>query len=188
MSIGKTGDKITPLSLLEINEVPSEPEAGNLSGAMSPKEIEYLFWVIVGSFRVMNFANSRRQDSSENVSLSIQGVLISSPFAVPKGKFGSFGLTYRNLRTATEFSVLMAALDMFLVQFPYHKYAGIRISTIVSRNKGCTVPISLIHVSKIMNVKLGVLATYIMGDKVAEELKKIFKDGEEFLDLHSYGH
>ena len=90
----------------------------NLSGAMPPKEIDYLFWVIVGSFRVMNFANSRRQDTSENVSLAIQGVLTSSPFAVPKGKFGSFGLTYRNLGTATEFSMLMAALDMFLLGFP----------------------------------------------------------------------
>ena len=46
----------------------------------------------------------------------------------------------------------------------------------------------MIHVSKIMNVKPGVLATYIMGDEVAEELKRIFKDGEEYLEMHSYGH
>ena len=79
MLIGKKEDTITPLSLLELVEYPSEPETGNLSDAMPPKEIENLFWVIVGSFRIMNFANSRRQDTSENVSIAIQGVLTSSP-------------------------------------------------------------------------------------------------------------
>ncbi|KAG8179928.1 hypothetical protein JTE90_025253 [Oedothorax gibbosus] len=67
---------------------------------------------------------------------------------------------------------------MFLSRFPNCAAAKIRICTIPSRYRGCTVLTSLRQLAEIMGMKLGELIFFCFTDPLLNDVVRIGKEGE----------
>ena len=84
------------------------------------------------------------------------------------------------------FRKLAAALDMFLCKFPFHEWGCLRIATLPSRYKDCSAFTVIGQFEESTKRDLGYLARFIWSEKVADDLDRIMKRGQEINQDDSY--
>lgn len=94
--------------------------------------------------------------------------------------------SYRHWIGDKWYCALIAFIDMFLVKFPKHRLAKIRIGTQTSRHKDCAALIDLTNIVERSGLDFVGVAMWVWKKKVADDLERIRKDGEEIDTLHSY--
>lgn len=75
---------------------------------------------------------------------------------------------------------------MFLVRFPSHELSEVRIGTVTSRHKDCSVLQSLQYIKKIFTMTFPQLSLWLWSRSLCTEFKSVFKTGEEINKRDSY--
>ncbi|CAN8016386.1 unnamed protein product [Ixodes persulcatus] len=81
---------------------------------------------------------------------------------------------------------MVAAIDMFLYRFPTNQYATVRVGTMASRYKDCSVFTSLCSTVSAVSIPVEELYRWIYVREVAKEAFEMLQDSEEMDDEYSY--
>lgn len=85
-----------------------------------------------------------------------------------------------------QYSKVIAGLDMFLVRFPSEDYSRLRLCTIGARYKDCAALVGVEYLRNLLNVDFGEIFMWIWTKGVANDMRRVFKKGEEITTMHSY--
>ncbi|UNP59544.1 N protein [Rhizoctonia solani rhabdovirus 2] len=85
-----------------------------------------------------------------------------------------------------DYRVAVAAIDMFMNRFKDHQYGKIRVVTLTSRLKDCTIFGTILWFSKLFNMPTNEAFEYLWTEQLAENVERIYKDKNELDQEHSY--
>nr|AXF38751.1 MAG: nucleocapsid protein [Shelduck rhabdovirus] len=86
----------------------------------------------------------------------------------------------------SDYCKLIAAIDMFLNKFPNHPCAEIRWGTLPSRHRDSAALTGCAHLCRVLGQDLHVAVQWAWVKSVANDLRRIFKAGEELAIEESY--
>lgn len=84
------------------------------------------------------------------------------------------------------FKQMMATLDMFMTEFPSCPYSGLRMGTIISRYRDCSVLMSTHALMNSLGLKITELARWIWTRNCAMDLIRVGKRKQEIENSRSY--
>ncbi|QQP18750.1 putative nucleoprotein [Soybean thrips rhabdo-like virus 2] len=185
VTIGKSGDTVSPISLLAVEEKESVPDTP-IGSVLDEKMYLERICMILAIYR-MESASKAPGTYRDTVVSRMEEVLKGHPFNV-----GSIDLAPLLIRTNwarnETYRKLVAAIDMFLVHFKDHHLAPLRVTTLTSRDKDCGGMIALQDLSKIMGKSVGESLTFVLDKRVSKEVLRIIKEGDESGKDESYFH
>ena len=184
--IGKRGDTITPLSLLQLKEVENPVAGSSVVGKQGFDTVSQVGWELISMYRIIMIRDNIDQVYTKSIKESVKSVFRGSPFSVNINPFIAYGGVRGVIQDRSDYMMLVAALDMFMSRFHLHKYAPSRVATINSRDKGCTTLQSLQYVDIQLNLRVAEFVLYIYDSKVRTETINVLKAGEELGMPHSY--
>jgi len=145
-----------------------------------------LFWSMIGSYRLMGINTAQLiADYRRRIESRLQDYLGTNPWNAEH--ISMFANSNRSLAERREYTVLIAAIDMFFHRFPKHDLAGCRIGTITSRNKSAAALNSLIYIRDLLGVSYGTLFSYLPYKLLLPEVKRMSKEESQELP-NSYTH
>lgn len=86
---------------------------------------------------------------------------------------------YKSWLSYQPYIKMMACVDMFLNEFPFHPYAQARIGTIISRFKDCSVLLSTYLTTKYLGLSFTEFAPWIWNRSAAVQFARVVRGGEE---------
>lgn len=181
IQIGVAGANVNLSNLLDIDPTEDVPD-GLLTGpGMSDRQVKKYIVAICGVYRL---AQIDRDDYRANVLAKINNQL--SKMGPENVNMAISAEKYLSWKSDTSFVRIMAAIDMFLNEFPNHVYAPARNWTNVSRLKDCSVLASTQYICEFLGLDFDGLAKWILTEQSADQFKRITKEGEELEDARSY--
>ncbi|AFR23533.1 nucleocapsid protein [Adelaide River virus] len=181
VKIGRKGDKITPLSLVNVMIEEDELIDGKRNNGVNKKDDKWIMLVITSYYR---FAFSQNQNHRSNLitklNLQLRTFLKDPPTIVD-----NMGL-FTSLISNINFTKLISALDMFLNRFKNNDWSYLRFGTIASRYKDCSALMSLSHVCDVTGMKMEEFMDWIFVYSTGEDMIKLMKEGNEIDNPMSY--
>lgn len=93
---------------------------------------------------------------------------------------------YQKWLAYTPYTRIMATIDMFLNEFPYHKFAQARLGTIISRFKDCSALLSTKLIMDTLGFQFEDFAPWIWTKRCDDQFLRVIKGGEEMDNTRSY--
>nr|WCD55362.1 MAG: nucleocapsid protein [Adumi ohlsrhavirus] len=180
-NIGLTGNRITLRHLIDFEydeEAPPLVASGPIMG--DGEVLKY----IIAICSIYRLAQVTREDYKAQILNNVQNLM--APLGDPELDVGNALLTLKRWLGYQPYVKMMAVIDMFLNEFPYHTYAQARIGTIVTRFKDCSTLISTAHITKSLGLTFEEFAEWIWTKKCADQFMQIIKGGEEVDNPRSY--
>ncbi|CAN8019532.1 unnamed protein product, partial [Ixodes persulcatus] len=113
-------------------------------------------------------------------------LLTAAPFKKSKADFTGAAQSYAGLVSEPAYMCMVAAMDMFLYRFPTNPYATVRVGTIASRYKDCSVFTSLGQTIDTAAIPIEELYRWMFVREVAEEAYEMMQYSEELDKEYSY--
>lgn len=176
---------ISPMSVLRIvdnKEVITSPEGEAIDeeGKMT------LFCILLAGYRyglaAEVFQGDYKIDILKRINLVVRNEPISLRLDLTVGEVQGYNSWINNL----DFRMLIAALDMFWIEFPDSTGSQLRVCTLNSRYKDCSSISELRHLSQMTSLTIGRALEYIFFTRVRDEVVAIGRPGEEFEKEDSY--
>lgn len=180
-TIGLKGAKIKLSNLVEFQ--PSETPPSLYTGDSDPTPGDLLkpMIAICCCYRVLNAAREDyRQKLIENMDKFLNGI------AGPSISIGTAAPQYGSWLTYKPYCQIMAAIDMFLNEFPDNMYSQARIGTIASRFKDCTTLVDTHTIISTLGIDIIDLSEWIWTSRLADQYAQVVKVGEEVDNPRSY--
>lgn len=95
-------------------------------------------------------------------------------------------IAYRSWLHHAPFLKMMAAIDMYLNEFSRHEYAMVRLGTIVSRFKDCSMLVACNYLSDIIGMDFVDLCEWIWTTTCARQYDRVLEEGQEMDQSRSY--
>ncbi|AEI17641.1 nucleoprotein [Obodhiang virus] len=181
VKIGKKGEKITPLSLLNIMIEEDDLIDGKRNNDVTKKDDKWIMLIITSYYRFAFSQNpNHRSNLITKLNLQLRTFLKDPPTIVD-----NMGL-FASLISNVNFNKLISALDMFLNRFKNNDWSFLRFGTIASRYKDCSALMSLSHVCEVTGMKIEEFMDWIFVYSTGEDMIKLMREGNEIDDPLSY--
>ncbi|KAH9382085.1 hypothetical protein HPB48_022430 [Haemaphysalis longicornis] len=184
--IGGEGEQITPWSLLSIET----EDGGSLDAPVvskAPRSEFGLLGMVVCIYRLVEARKRGTASYEAALQGKITGVLRSAPFGCTDAEWAT-GASKRFHAWCSDkaYLALIAALDMFFQRFRNHELAVLQVGTCSSRLKACGVLESIDRVCLAVGLTRIECFKWAFFVPLVDELRVIFKEGEELGVAHSY--
>nr|WAK77193.1 MAG: nucleoprotein [Rhabdoviridae sp.] len=185
VKLGETGSELTPWSLLEIvfSDVPP-PAAPDGTGVMMSEE--GLFGYILFIYRVLSVRDRGTAAYRTEIHAKLSQLLSAAPFKTSKADFSGAGSSYVSWLSEPAYMAMVAAIDMFLCKFPNNLYSTVRVGTMPSRYKDCSVFMALCQAVHNLAVPVDELYRWMFVREVAKEAHEMISGTEELEMEDSY--
>ncbi|XP_077541641.1 uncharacterized protein LOC144153786 [Haemaphysalis longicornis] len=184
--IGGEGEQITPWSLLSIET----EDGGSLDAPVVskvPRSEFGLLGMVVCIYRLVEARKRGTASYEAALQGKITGVLRRAPFGCTDAEWASgASQRFRAWCSDKSYVALIAALDMFFQRFRNHELAVLKVGTCSSRLKGCGVLESIDTVCLAVGLTRIECFKWAFFVPLVDELRVIFKEGEELGVAHSY--
>nr|QSL99564.1 MAG: nucleocapsid [Evros rhabdovirus 2] len=177
--IGRQGDRITPLSLLNIVIEDGQPETAN-----------YAEYPNVSIDSAMHYVFSPIRLDTPQAQYRLQ-LAARMENQIPGGKvhgvnMGTLASIFKDLLTSANYMRLASAYDMFLSRFPSSSKTTLRVGTAPTRYRDYSAMGTLSHLQKIAGIYDREIAYWIWNTEIARDFQRITDPRNEPLNLHSY--
>lgn len=95
-------------------------------------------------------------------------------------------ISYKSWLTYSPFVKIMAATDMYLNEFPTHPYALMRLGTIVTRFKDCSMLVACNYLAEILGMTFPEVAQWIWTHTCAKQFNQVLVSGQQVEEARSY--
>ncbi|ATG83558.1 nucleoprotein [Ohlsdorf virus] len=180
-AIGVRGGDITIGNLVIFDQTETRPDVIDGEDCMTDSEVLKYIILICSMYRLAQISrDDYRTNVVNNVTALIEGL---DGEAV---EFSTQILSYRKWLAYHPYIKMMAAIDMYLNEFPYHQYASARIGTIVTRFKDCSVLVATKTITEALGLTFDTFAEWIWTARCANQFVNVIKGGEEMDNQRSY--
>lgn len=180
VTIGRRGEQITPLSLLEIDYEDVELTAKEIGSTQSMSDLGVLAKVM------MVYRIAQASDNNKNeVARKLGALYASTPFCM-KNQNGVASVSHWSQDPS--YRALIAATDMFLRKFKNHEFEKLKACTLGSFMKDCTVMRSIEEAARALKISPSNMLQYAFSRALAEDIRRLTggdRTEEKIVD-HSY--
>lgn len=169
-TIGLNGAEVTLNDMMAV-ESPEEEIAGIDQAGVTNKCDEWMAIYLCGIYRINNAV---RPDYKVQVSNHITDAMRKAGGPTDVSAGGIIGL-YTDFIRDRWFNALIGAIDMFLVKFPNHELAAVRVGTLTSRFKDCAILSDLLFLHKTTEMNANEFGTWIWNEKMADQIVKVLQ-------------
>lgn len=186
--IGEDGDKITPLSIVEVTEKDWGGAVPESTIATEPPSDAVLVASIAMAYRLA-VAKSRGGTDAYLVTLRDRcKTMLSSPPYSDQGLHVDNWHTNKNWANHRDLRAMMAAYDMFFYIASDHEFSGIRAGTLVCRGRDCAVLGDLQRAARAMGQAPCDIFYWCFALILYAELDIVGTEGQELGEEFSYYH
>lgn len=121
VEIGNVGAEISPWDLLEVVFSDRDPPAAVAYTGAVTSEVG-LFGFILFLYRALSVRDRGTPQYRTSIHAKLAQLLAAPPFCVGKADFSSAGTAYATWASDPAYLAMIAAVDMFLYQFPSNEY------------------------------------------------------------------
>lgn len=180
IEIGKNGDSVCPLDLVEV--IPSDRPLLNAGPDIVTAKEDV--WMVLSLLTVGRLSAAvTYPEYGEKIRSGATSLAIANG-APMSFKLGAHGFSSWPLDPG--YLKLTAVFDMFYAKFPRSKEAAVRFGTVVSRYKDCVILTSLSHLKSMTGLNMGQLQHWIATAQMGDEFASIMKPGNEINKPDSY--
>ncbi|AJR28528.1 nucleoprotein [Carajas virus] len=182
ITIGKQGEEITIFNLVSVRPLVITVPDGRTDPDRSPNDDKWLPIYLLGLYRVgRTKLPEYRKKLMEGLEMQCKIMYPDFVPIVPEGMdfFDVWG-------NDSNFTKIVAAVDMFFHMFKKHERASLRYGTIVSRFKDCAALATFGHVCKVSGMSTEEVTTWVLNREVADELCQMMFPGQEIDRADSY--
>lgn len=173
-TMGLNGEEVTLDNMMAV-ETPVEDISAINQAGVTEKFDEWMAIYLCGIYRINNAV---RADYKVQVSNHITDAMRKAGGLGDVSAGGIIGL-YTDFVRDRWFNALIGAIDMFLVKFPNHELAAVRVGTLTSRFKDCAILSDLLFLHKTTEMKANEFATWIWNEKMADQIVKVLAVNNE---------
>lgn len=180
VKIGDQGQEITAQSTLRHLVQDGGPHQVRTGGASHKDDWELMTFYLLSPYRLTGALRqdyksvlARRYINIANGGKSIDGQCSIIDFTSTRGSWDQ----------DADYSKAVAGLDMFLSRFPNNKHAKLRIGSIISRLRDCMGLSNLGTLAGLIQTEIKLSLQWIWCPKVADDIDRLTKVGEE-IDIH----
>nr|ACZ81403.1 nucleoprotein [Moussa virus] len=182
-TIGEEGTKVNPLHCLSLDtkdiQLDHTPRTSDGSTRMS------LFVALVMIYRRTLIKSTKTARTSE-LNAKMLDMMGSAPYGLRQEHMTLVSQFLEDKNLTEGYTRIICALDMFYTKFPQGQGSKLRISTLVSRYRGCSAIVSVTHACNCLGITADELVTFILHNHVAAEAIRTFKAGEHSADKYGY--
>ncbi|VBB35441.1 unnamed protein product, partial [Acanthocheilonema viteae] len=166
--IGYKGEKITPLSLLDVKKVEGEIKGQRVDTMEQVNELA----VAAKALMVYRMAHAPVNQTGYKTEL---GRRLGEVFMMPPFNLEATAgvMNVPHWIQDPNYCMLVAAVDMFFRKFTNHKLEKLRACTLGSFMKDCVMLTSLNQASQALGLKPAILVQYIYSPQVADDVRRI---------------
>ncbi|ALP32031.1 putative nucleoprotein [Tongilchon virus 1] len=180
-AIGARGGAVTIACLLSVTEDEQCPPLVQGANLMSDSEILKYVIMICSVYRIGQIS---REDYRTKISDNVRNLL--EPLEGDDMDPQQYSADFKRWIAYQPYVKMMAAIDMFLQEFPFHVYSQARVGTIITRFKDCSALISTQAITKCLGLDFVDFAPWIWTSRCAEQFVRVTKGGEEMDNPRSY--
>nr|BBQ04823.1 nucleoprotein [Culex pseudovishnui rhabdo-like virus] len=180
-AIGARGGAVTLENLLTVTQ--DENPAALLQGVQPMSESETLKYVIM-ICAIYRLGQIAREDYRNKIADNVRNLL--EPLEGEELDPGQCATDFKRWIAYQPYVKMMAAIDMFLQEFPLHTFSQARVGTIITRFKDCSALISTQSITKCLGLDFIDFAPWIWTNRCAEQYVRVTKSGEEMDNPRSY--
>ncbi|MFH4975801.1 hypothetical protein AB6A40_002510 [Gnathostoma spinigerum] len=173
ITIGRKGETITPLSLINITPDPQADPQGTLLSNLETDNA-----LMAKCLMVYRLSQAPQNQSSyiEDLMKRLTKLFRSFPYELsePRGVKNPIHWIHD-----INYCALVGVLDMFLSKFPCHEFEKLRGCTLVARYKDCVILPSINQTAKALRIEPEVLPTYIFDQDVHDDLLRVNDQSDE---------
>lgn len=142
-------------------------------------------WLALYVVAPYRFCNMNNQDHINRIEKVYKEQL--RKYGMPEAtQFDKFWDNARNLVADVNYIRMMAAIDMYLVRFPLHPLAHIRLGTIPARYKDCAALLSIFYIRLLTGLTSVQLGFWMWVPALSLEYATMLKNNEEISEVNSY--
>nr|AMJ52364.1 nucleoprotein [Riverside virus 1] len=181
-NLGNRGERIGPSSIIVPREQESVPALVAGNGLMDDQEVLRCIILICSVYRAGPIS---RVDYRDQVLENVGNLL--TPLGMDQDTdIGDIIDKCKQWIAYQPYVQMMATIDMFLNEFPFHPYSQARIGTIVTRFKDCAALIATRMITQCLGLKFPEFAEWIWTSRCADQFERIIKGDEEMDEPRSY--
>ncbi|APG78853.1 putative nucleoprotein [Xinzhou nematode virus 4] len=185
IEIGRKGQTVNPLSLIEVTPDHLEP----IGAGGDPSKKDNVLGMLAKCLAVYRIQNTPRDQPGyrANLALRLHDLYKGAPFEL-SNMAGIQSLTH--WIQDSRYTAVVAAVDMFLRKFPGHPLEKLRACTLGSYDKDCATLASIDLAAKSLGADLTTLVTHMLGKTINKDMERILhcSEREEFGKEDSYFH
>ncbi|AJG39197.1 nucleocapsid [Wuhan Louse Fly Virus 5] len=182
IQIGKTGDEITPWTLVDVQEKDGVLPNAEINKKITAKDADWIAFYICFLYRYSRATNlaykdalfGRAEEHAKN--LNPEAVKPSTPAMT----------RMQAIILHAPFNACIATLDMYYHKFKNTRMACIRFGTLPSRYKDCAALTTLNHITRLTGLPIEQFMLWVFSARMADELDQMSKQGEELEKGDSY--
>lgn len=182
--IGQPNDKITIENIVEIKRDPENVWKTLVNNEAVIPSQGYVVATAIAMCAVYRVCQNGMDDYIEMICKRVDE-LIRSHYNT-SANISSIKSSFKHWIENPSYTSMMAALDMFLFEFPLHSLSHLRIGTMLSRNKDCSALLSIHYICKSMSVKTGDFTAWLLNKNISDEYRRVMANGQEMEDPRSY--
>ncbi|AJR16764.1 nucleoprotein [Zahedan rhabdovirus] len=182
--IGNAGEDISPLNILDVHNLQNPPDDPEAMESTRERRLS-LFYAILCIYR-----KSLGREITPQYRERINGIL-HTYFVTP-----TVGMNRDDINLVAEFTVtssltegykkIIAAIDMFFFKYPTAPRSGMRVATMPSRYRGCTVLNAVGQIARRLGIPATHMGVYILTEQAADEYFQVFAEGHGADDIRGY--
>lgn len=177
--IGLANTVVRPADLINIVDGGDITDITRKLPATRFTNLQALF-TILSSYRHQSTPEAGRQNTAAMLDRTGKTLGLTDNFAQ------NSGLTYSAWKDNPLFRKICAIVDMFLQKIPRHEYSLLRVATVCSRYKDCTVLLAYQHIRSLTGLTGPLLASWLLTHQLHKEYKQLWKAGNELQKSDSY--
>lgn len=180
ISIGKKGASVTIDALFHRAPTQVEMNLSIMQGITAKDDL----WILIYICSMYRLLIIDRKDNRHNIVKIINERLGANSAAKEADVNMSF--KYESWLNDPAYIALLAIIDLYMVKFPKHVFAEVRIGTIVTRHRDCAGALDLLHITKVADMDLSHLARWIWQPELGDEFERLQTPLNEIDKYDSY--
>lgn len=181
--IGEANLEVTPVSCLTLIDIGIKQPNPNLESDI-PTRLAYFTGLISLYRRIISKDNAGVK--ALDLTTKLENAFNREPFNMSTSVLNDTARLVDNKNLTLFYSRVVCAVDMFYTKFPQGRGSMLRMSTLVSRYRGCVAITSITHACTTLGINVKELVQFMIHSFVAYEAIQTFKSGEHSEDKYGY--
>lgn len=181
---GKIAWKINPLILVDLNIEENQKVPDNVLPSTAETRLSDFVSLIAMYRRAI--ANQTESNYGALVSTKINNLLQGQKGVLKADSINVLAGFVSHTNLSIDYKKIIAAIDCFFHKYPDLEMAYLRIGTLPSRYKGLSALSSLGLIAHSLGLTIEQLGLFIFTDPIAEDYKRLGREGQEIEDLDGY--